>query len=409
MKNPGKVPLRVALYGMESRGYKHMEMYFKGPCGGIAVVVDEFEAEIDVIDADYYNAGEILETRRTTNPERPIVLMSLETLRIPDTFFIQKPVSVEQFEQVFTAIHKQLTKPDASTDAITAASAIPGEKSLTEKPKRTEKVEIEVFSPKNPAAKHYDPDEPQKTGKHRTAMQLNEGGFTAFLGTLADVDFNDRNQLMAAKYDRRLFFLGAVLSALDSALKQDQVVLLRSFWKPITVFPENYEIWVDADDKQIRAIAGMTQNKDSAGLVSSVLDEAAVKQERALDKFQDIDAFIWKLTIWTSKGRYPVELDMDQPVILHRWPNFTRLVITPEALRIAALLVQQPRSPLELISKLNIKPQFVFVFISACHTLGWLEKYDAKMSAASKIEKPAMIDKPKTGLLSSILKKLRGA
>jgi len=39
MKKTGGSPIKVALYGMDPRSYKTMELYLKGPCKGIAVVV----------------------------------------------------------------------------------------------------------------------------------------------------------------------------------------------------------------------------------------------------------------------------------------------------------------------------------------------------------------------------------
>jgi hypothetical protein len=80
-----------------------------------------------------------------------------------------------------------------------------------------------------------------------------------------------------------------------------------------------------------------------------------------------MNSFIWKLACWTSKGRYPQALNLTEPVYLKQWPNFTRLLITPHAMRIAALLTTGPRSVLEIIHGLKIKPQYVFIFISAAY------------------------------------------
>jgi hypothetical protein len=100
-------------------------------------------------------------------------------------------------------------------------------------------------------------------------------------------------------------------------------------------------------------------------------------------------------------------VDLQRPVFLKRWPNFTRLVITPDAMRIAALLIQGPKMPLDVIAILNTKPQYVFVFISACHTLGLLWQSDHPVKSDTKPDQSVQTKNPKKGLLSKILSKLR--
>lgn len=413
MNKGSKKPFRIALHGMDSRTCKTMEMYLKGPCRGAAEVVNETEANIDMIDADHAKAREILEARKTAAPGRPVILLSLQNLQIDNTFFIKKPINVEQLLGVLEKIKAaaaarkpkvDVAKPVATPIQSESAKLIASEAANAETPK---KMAIDVYVNKSAGVKHIDAEERQKTAKHHSAMQLNEGGFTAFLGTLSDVDFDDETQLLTACYDPRQFFLGYVQSAYKTAKLQTRVLQLNSIWKPLTIFPENREIWVDADDKQTRAFAGMPLGKSSVGnMVLTAVDPVKIVN-RAMDKFQDMNAFIWKLAIWTSKGRFPIGLDIQRPVFLEQWPNFTRLVITPDAMRIAALLVQTPRTPLEAASLLHVKPQYVFVFISACHAIGILRQSERQVDT---VIEPAPAKKPKNeGLLSKILSKLRGA
>jgi len=109
------------------------------------------------------------------------------------------------------------------------------------------------------------------------------------------------------------------------------------------------------------------------------------------------------LAIWTSKGRYPEQIDPEKPIVLKHWPNFTRLVITPHALRITALLMQQPQSMLDVARTLNIGAQYVFVFISGCQALNLVAQIERKPEPE---EKPKKIRKS-SGLLSKLLNKLR--
>lgn len=409
MSKATNTPFRIALHGMDSRTCKTMEMYLKGPCRGAAIVVDEAEANIDMIDADHPKARDILDARKATTPARPIILLSLQNLQLDNTYFIKKPVNVEQILAVLDKInavaHARKAIGGGVKPALESQPKAPDlpEPAKLEPPK---KMAMDVYVNKSKTAEPFE-TEPHKASKHQSAMQLNEGGFSAFLGTLTNIDFDDEAQLLTACYEPRQYFLGYVQSAYKTANLQSRVLQLCSIWKPLTIFPETQEIWVDADDKQTRAFAGMPLGKGSVSKITLTAVDPVITIQRPEDKLQDMWAFVWKLAIWTSKGRFPIGLDIQRPVYLERWPNFTRLVITPDALRIAALLVQAPRTPLEVSGLLHVKPQYVFVFISACQAIGILKQSERQVDTVIAVEQTT---KPKNkGLLSKILSKLRGA
>jgi len=387
MSKTGPNTIKVALYGMDSRSYKTMEHYLKGPCRGIAEVVSETDADIDIIDADFPTAGDILDARRQQTPARPIVLLSLQTLKIENTYFVQKPVTVEQVTAVLTQIYsKKKPKPTAVPDI--------SEESL----KSTEVQQSQV---------HADNPKPEPPQKSRRVFENNEGGYTTFLGNLSEIDFNDPEQVLNARFDAKHYLLGFVLSAYKVACHQGSAHQLNSIWKPLFIFPDTRQVWLDADDKQLRVFAGMEQNKVVAGNISLLPIEAeAGKAGKALDKFQDMDALLWKLSIWTSKGRVPSSIDPTQPVYLKQWPNFTRLLLLPDALRMAALLTKGPRSPLDIVKDLNVRPQYVFAFICACHSLGLLAR--GRRRADIMVAAEALPVNKKQNLFSKILSKLRG-
>ena len=400
MKKTGSSPIKVALYGMDPRSYKTMELYLKGPCRGVAIVVNEAEAEIDIIDADFATAGEILENRRRQTPQRPIVLMSLQPLKVENTLFVQKPVNAVELMAVLNKLKADIAGSRKQIAEVEIGVPSP----LTV---QSEKVlEVGLDAGQQTVANAGQPE--QKKQKQRMLFEGNEGGYAAFLGMLSGIDFNDPDQLRNASFDPRAYFLSYVLSAYKVACHEGRALQLNSIWKPLLIFPDSRQVWLDADDKQLRAFAGVEQAKMFAGNLSLVsIDADAAKIGKGADKFQDMDAFIWKLTIWTSKGRFPLGLEPDHPVYLKQWPNFTRMLLTPDALRIAALLLQGPRSPLNIAEVLNVKPQYVFALISACHSLGILGKSQRKIDEIIAPEPPK--HSKKQGLLSKILHKLRAA
>jgi len=389
MKTSGSGPIKVALYGMDPRSFKTMQLFLKGPCRAIAEVVDEADAEIDIIDADFACAGEILENRRQKTPQRPIVLLSLQTLKIENTYFVPKPVNAQQL----TVVLSQLGSPKKKHPTVAIAEQPTQVESIV-KPSISKTVDV------NPL--------PEKTKPKRSTFQDNEGGYTSFLGTLLDIDFNDAEQLPKASFDPKSYFLSYVLSAIKVAAHHGNAHQLNSIWTPLLIFPETRQIWLDADDKQLRAFAGIEQSKMFAGNISLIpLDlETTAVAENDKGKFQDLDAFIWKLALWTSKGRFPIDINPAMPVYLKHWPNYTRLLLIPDAMRMAALLIDGPRAPLDMAKVLQVKPHYVFAFVSACQSLGILAQAKRQSDALVMPEPP----KPnkKQSLFSKILHKLRG-
>jgi len=401
MKNK-KEAIKIALYGMDERACKTMAMYLKGPCKGIAVVTNEVNADIDLIDADYSKAKELLDERKSVTPDRPLILLSLEEVLIEGTFFVKKPIEIE----ALVAAIKQATSGSIKK---TKPIAKKEEKELekTAEIETTETIEPPVVEKKKAATKHVDSEEVKKTSKHRTAKDLTESKFSAYMGHIEGVDFSDPEHLLKASFNAKEYFFGYVQSALNVCKAKGRILQLNSGWKPLLIFPQSQEVWLDADDKQLRAFAGLSIKKNaSKGMSLSPIEKSTVKANEKMENFYDSDYFLWKLAVWTSKGRYPDVIDINKPVYLKQWPNFTRLLVTPHSMRIAALLVREPRTAMSIANALKIKPQYVFVFISAANSLGLVGQ--AKRQSDVLIA-PAKVKASKAkGLLSRILGRLRG-
>ena len=93
-----KKPLLVALYGLNERSYKTMVLFLAGPCKGKAKVVESTDAEIGILDADVPRAKYILDQCRESNPERPMIVMSLENPRLEQTIFLKSPLQYNAYQ-----------------------------------------------------------------------------------------------------------------------------------------------------------------------------------------------------------------------------------------------------------------------------------------------------------------------
>ncbi len=398
MNNNSK-PLQLALYGMDERSCKTMVMYLKGPCKAIGIVADEFAADIDMIDADHIKAKELLDQRMLKTPNRPIILLSLEPVSIDGTIYVKKPV---QSEHLVAAL-KQAKALLTSTKNDSQQDYQPSSASASDNPVENTQVE------KKPAAsKHIDKQEIKKTSKHRTAMDLTEVRFSSYLGHLDGIDFSDPEQVLSASFNPKSFYLGYVQSAVKVSKDKARILQLNAGWKPLVLFPHTQEVWLDVDDKQLRAFAGIALKSNPGQALSlTAVDAKKLNCDNKMESFYDMDHFLWKLAVWTSKGRYPEAININEPLYLKHWPNFTRLLVTPHAMRIAALMVMEPRTGISIADALKIKPQYVFVFISAAHAIGLIGQ--AKRQVDELITPTKVVkDSKSKGLLSRILGRLRG-
>lgn len=85
----------------------------------------------------------------------------------------------------------------------------------------------------------------------------------------------------------------------------------------------------------------------------------------------ELEAFLWKLALYTYRGYLPEGVNVNKPVYLKYWPNLTRLEPTPSAMRIASLLCRQPVALAFIVRILNIPQGHVFNFFAAANATGF--------------------------------------
>ncbi|RRC97726.1 hypothetical protein [Amphritea balenae] len=82
------------------------------------------------------------------------------------------------------------------------------------------------------------------------------------------------------------------------------------------------------------------------------------------------DKLMWKLALWTAKGRLNKTLDPEAPLRLARQLDFNRLLAIPHATTINSLWGRHSLSALEVVKVLKINQRYVFSFMTAANALG---------------------------------------
>lgn len=380
MQNQSKI-LKIAAPALDERMKRTLRLFFLGPCQNTVVFAENSAARAALIDIDAIGAEALLNEQQATYPQRIIVLLSLTEQQRPGTIWLKKPVQIQEMLRVLDTVRRQIADTMAIDEPAAAAEPT--------------KIVLAADRPRRRA--------------HETALLLDEQGFGNFLGTLPDVDPYNTEQRDAVYYDPKRYLQGYIQAAYKHALQQDRILRINTSAQPIIVFPHSREIWIDINDDDLReqCVIPVQTSRNGAGLtVSPLSTEEVRKADHSLEKFQGMEAFLWKLALWASSGRAPEGIDLDQPVYLRRWPNLTRFVNPPHALRIAALMVEQPRSLISVAERLNTSPAYVFAFFSAACALGLAGQAKRRIDhPAPRPESPPR--RKHQGMLSRILGYLR--
>ena len=399
-----------------ARRLKHW-VFLQGPCKNQGVIVTDSNAEVSVIDLDKFKARKVLEENLKKYPKRPIIALSVTAQDIPNAIFLRNPVQIESMMKVIAEARLRLDSSDdlaGSMEEIASKISEESRNKTTETNERPDRISEETqkkgaSTPANPAIR-------QHSNRHKAAMILDEKGFKKYIGSVMDIDVRDLAQVKKAYYDPKHYLQGYVQEAVKIAVAKNSVIRLNTGWKPITIFPDTQEIAVDMDDKQLRLICAVPIKSidrfdtfspgEARGSTITVVEKPDALEKYNPEMIQSVESFLWKLTLWTSKGRIPIGTNLYHPCYLKRWPNMTRLLGMPHSMRIAALMVSGPRTLLNITETLGIRQRYVFAFFSAATAVGIVGEAERQREVRSNA--PAELKPRKhSNFLGGILRRLR--
>ena len=118
---------------------------------------------------------------------------------------------------------------------------------------------------------------------------------------------------------------------------------------------------------------------------------------------RNVDELMWQAAFYASNGRLMTGCYRDDVVELDHWPNLSRLPLTPNAVRIAALLTRHPTSITLAGRLLKVEREELYQFYSAARCAGIARAINRKEEAP-----PPLPPHRNQTLLSSLLSKIAG-
>jgi len=365
--------IKINAIELDERSLKTLSFFFHKFCNDLCIISAEHEAEVFLINMDSVNAEEQLERIKRRYPKSALILTSIKLLENKDHYFLRKPMIAKHLLAILSDIR--------SLPSSAKSSALSNDSEVSE----------ENFS------------------EGHAAQLLNEQEITAFVGDAEDIDLYKPNQIEKVYFDPNHYFLGFLHQAYQLAKQENAVVKITGLWRPIIIFPSENIIYIDLTDRQLQSICVVSLQSEQNSIENTIkiekLDlQKAIEECAQKDKFQNLESFIWKMALWTSRGRLPKGTSLDNPIYLSAWPNMTRLIVTPYAMKIAAYWIAHPRSLMNLTKHLSIPQRYIFSFFTATYMTNLAGSANR---AADKLILPTKINPTsKQNFFSRIMNKL---
>jgi len=408
MKDSDSPRLKLTALGMDQRALDTLEMILKGPGGNWCELSSEETADIAILDGDVKDALTLFDQHRRRYPRRPIILLSVREMQLRRSVPLKKPAKVstlmEALRQAQARLYDEpLTQKPVAVNKLHEASAEP-----------TTSAKLAAFATPAPPA---DPD-PKTASPVTQTAQLAEP-VTRTPGSTRparhsqqdepDIDLTNPARYRQAFYQPDEHLQGLLQRALADARSQRRPVQVHNTQGLLLLQPTTQQAFTNLQERQLRSLC-LIPGSDKSGwsrLSNAELKDLLVQIGTEQPPYS-LDALLWQITLWTSRGRLPQGTDPDTLVSLRHWPNLTRLSLPPNALRIAALWSRSPETLAKTVRLLKLPRRHVFAFYSACHALDLVE-IGSVMTTPAIVPDNAPENTTKRGFFQRIIHNLRGS
>jgi len=392
---PHHRPIRIGALGMDQRQRNAFRLLFGSKCLNRYTLVEGGQAEIYLLDLDVFGGERLWGEFRNRCPHSPLIILSINPRQAEDAFtvFVRKPVVVENLIEAIEQQRKQLFKPEEHAAIEPSPDKAPTDDASSNSGK----------SPPLPSRKR--PRAHIRPSVQKAASLLSGATEQTFVGTAPDINPTDQKHLSKIYYDPDLYLQGHFLRALNYARRSQCNIALEGPWPTIYLLIDQDIVKVSANERQFRPYC--TLPNDTQKISLRVLNDLTSVVDHGLTYQYSVTAFLWQLALWAARGRLPEGTDINQPIHLRRWPNFTRIAVTPYALAITALWAKEPRSLIDTAEMLKIPQRYVFAFYSAVHALQLVGDGTAQEQQRPAAHQP--LRRPRNrGTLGRLLGYLRG-
>ena len=417
-------PIKVALLGFNSRTFNMLQMFFSSQGKGLAELVSERDAEAAIFDLDALD-GLQLWHKFARDGSRPALVLSVKEQTLEKAVWVRKPLNLDTFahavDQLVQACRSSATrlpgKIEGTADpALVMRTASPPPSAPADSqpaPKRRLPIAAaRVLNAVPPGPMEPAPGQAFEAAINRSARLLKPAheddyyhrDLRSFYGDRSDNHYLDPEKRDELFYDPDKYLQGILATELENTRRTGLAVRLEGLGKPLILLADKNLLLSDMRDQYLRGLC--TQPSSILRVSSSRAAGLELPASQAALMVRG-ESVLWKVALWTSRGRVPTGTALNQPVRLRRWPNFTRLSKTPHAVQIVAHWSRSPCSLSDTAEALQVPYRAVFGVFSACKALGLADQDLGTMSSQRGGSPLADIpENTRRRLLGALLRKL---
>jgi hypothetical protein len=398
-KSPPAPATPITLLAFGSRDSGLLEMIIQRFLVREFVLVSQDRAAAAIVDGDAHSAKKAIAAWHISKPDAPVVSITLTPDQdTPLVRHCRRPIDVDALVAVLKTLRKHLQQPAMvetfPNPDLKAPSAPVGAKSRSPAEQLNEPVMTRSTSQTDRPLLPFEGG----GGSNVTPTRQNLApAYVAPLRAHANVPCNSlptRNaegrdycgsaddmaaELLSSDHLRgdqavQLYFDpdARLLSLLRLAGKlcriSDRAISIIGLERPLVLLPNTpTSVRSPVKDLALRPLCNTT-------LFSETMTVGPVTANHPEDVIYDFGELLWKVALWTARGRLPRQTDPNSPVGLRGMPDFSRLTPTPHAESICALWSQdRTLSPVMTANHLGIAQRYVFGLYSALSALDFLE------------------------------------
>lgn len=380
----------IEIIASNSRTYNMLEFVLQQHGKGRFELGRGNRPDLVVVDFDNTDVKAAFRKYRIRFPKIPAVLLlnvqaEYETLceedRIGAEFLLLKPFAAKDFIAKINecldgvAAHAARTDADrsapskgkqaslAQAKSIATLSAPSGNKPSLE-PHRSKVAKPETTLPLHASATGNQAVWPAARQRSWEALESEDIAYSFAIES--DIDMSDAaavKKIWLRIDDKLLGYFNSVISQQKTARSAICLCVHDSLSFHISAYAQT--VVVVGDKFDLLELARQDFGSGKIAVSQSAMPDKNIQLQLGLE------AFLWKLALYTYRGHLPEGMEVDKPVYLKYWPNLTRLEHTPNAMRIASLLSRQPVALAFIVRILNIPQSHVFNFFAAANAAGY--------------------------------------
>ncbi len=390
-------PLGIALLGINERDRARLEMFLDHHWSSNCLLVTEKHADICILDLDSLDGKKALRLQQESNPKRPLIVLTVHDTEVHDVTLLRKPLSGNLLKDAINGRITELVKQASEDEPLELDLDL----DLDFEPKAEPTLESRGES--NSADVQFKlNDRRSALPDSATQARLINGS----CGPAGSIEFDNPASIDNLFYDPSRLFQHLLKSAIEQSRRRDVPVRLSlPDEKYVVLLPETNLALTNLSDSKLRPRCLLPVKQHQARI--DYPSESEISQLKVGSGVaQDMDGLLWKVSLWSARGRLPLGTKIDNTIGLRHWPNLTRLMTIPQFMRIAALWAKTPLPLSKTVEFLNIEARYVCAFFSACYALELTQTLTTTEDLKDLQSEPQQSTAPK-GLLRRILRRLR--